>query len=130
MAFKSGIQSVSMFGECSPFNSTSEFNYLALSYFGDNPLNSTGDFARDVMAPLLGGSYDNALRFLEFGTLVKEPEKIAGAVQEIAKISAGIKDAEALRRWIYLANYLNSYDWEFQHTRKAASAAKLNLDMM
>ena len=82
------------------------------------------------MTPLLGGSYDNALRFLQFGTLNREPEKIAGAVQEIAQICAGVKDTEALRRWMYLANYLNSHDWEFQHTKRAANAAKLNLDMM
>ena len=130
MAFRSGMQNVSMFGECSPFSSTSEFNYLALNYFGDNPLNSTDDFARDVMAPRLGGNCDAARKFLQFGVLTKEPEKISAAVQEIMQITAGIKNSEALRRWINLANFLNSYYWEFEHTKRAANAQKLDLDMV
>ncbi len=130
MAFRSGMQSVSMFGECSPLSSTSEFNYLALNYFGDNPLNSTDDFARDVMAPRLGGNCDAARKFLQFGVLTKEPEKISAAVQEIMQITSGIKDSEALRRWINLANFLNSYYWEFEHTKRAANAQKLDLDMV
>ena len=130
LAFKSGMQNVSMFGECSVFNSTSEFNYLALSYFGDNPLNSIENYAQDVMAPRLGGSYDDALSFLKFGVLTKEPAKIPAAVQEITKIAAKVKDSEAVRRWIYLANFLNSYYWEYKHSPEYQAGHKLDLDMV
>jgi len=128
MAYRAGIQNVSMFGECSPFHATSEFNYLALNYFGDHPLNGVADFAREVMAPRLGGDGDRALRFLEFGGLIREPEKIPAAVREIARIAAEVNDPEALRRWLYLANSLESCAWEFQQEKRAVAGGKVDLD--
>ena len=34
------------------------------------------------------------------------------AAREIAKITSGIRDWEILRRWQYLASYLNGFAWE------------------
>ena len=127
----SGMNAVSMFGECSPFHSNSEFNYLALSYFGDNPNAGLEDFAEDIMAPRLGGKKQLALDYLEFAELIKDQEKIPAAAVKIAKIISSIAhDYSALRRWNYLASFLNSYYWEFSHENRTVSGEKINLDMM
>jgi hypothetical protein len=129
LSFKSGMQGVSVFGECSPFHANAEFNYLALRYFADHPLDSLRNFAENIMAPLLGG-VALAESYLEFGILNKTPEKIPAAVKEIAKIISGIKDCDALRRWCYLASFLNSFYWESTQFNSEKSGSKVNLDIM
>ena len=114
LSYKSGIQGVSLFGEGSVYHTNVEMNYLALEYFSDHPENSLADFAEDVMSPLLGGKL-RAEKYLEFGVLNKTPEKIPAAAAEIAKIMQGITDYDVIRRWEYLASFLNSFYWEFRH---------------
>ena len=111
LSLESGLDGVSIFGEYAPFHTNSEFNYLALEYFADDPHASIDNYIRDVMAPLLGGEeyahvYYNAAR------LHLEPERIPEVSFAAAKIAAGIKDYETLRRWQYLASFLNGYYWE------------------
>ena len=118
LSYAAGIQGVSMFGEISPFHANTEFNYLALQYFADHPMDSIHSFAEQVMAPRLGGTA-LAERYLELGALNKTPEKIPSAVREIAKIIPGVTDDDALRRWSYLASFLNSYYWESVQEKKA-----------
>lgn len=113
LSYEAGLDAVSMFGETSPFHTNSEFNYLALEYFADNPRASVQDFAKDVMASRLGG-VAKAETYYEFATLYRDIEKVPKAVAEIGKIVGETKDGEALRRWLYLGNFLNSYYWEVQ----------------
>ena len=113
-SYMSGLDGVSMFGENSPFHANSEFNYLALTYFSEHPLAEVAHFARDEMAPRLGG-WEYAQKWLEFAELYKSPAKVPAAVAEIAKIVSGISDYEVQRRWFRLADFLNAYRWESEH---------------
>ena len=108
-----GLDSVSMFGEISPFHTNAEFNYLALEYFADNPDNSLGSYVEDVMAPMLGG-VDVAYTYGEYAKLYFTPEKIPKAVADIAKIAASQTDYDIIRRWQYLANFLNSFYYDIR----------------
>ena len=129
LSFESGMQGVSIFGESSPFHTNTEFNYLALQYFADHPMDSLHDFAKNVMASRLGGTA-LAETYLEFGVFHKNPEKIPVAVKEIAKIIPGIKDSDALRRWCYLVSFLNSFHWESIQSDNEKNGTKVNLDML
>ena len=108
------MTAVSIFGECSPFHANTEFNYLALSYFGDRPQAAFADFVADEMAPRLGGDPERAARYAEFAKLTAEPAKIPAAVAEIVRIAAEVAaDHDAARRWTYLASFLDAYCYEF-----------------
>ena len=120
LSFDAGIDAVSMFGEQAPYHTNAEFNYLALQYFSDAPFASMDSFAEDVMAPRLGGA-EVAKRYLELASLNKEPEKIPAAVTEIAHIASKMKEYDVVRRWQYLAWFLNSYCWEHRMSETAAS---------
>lgn len=112
LSHASGLDAVSMFGEASPFHTNSEFNYLALEYFADNPSAKMESFVTDVMAPRLGGR-DIAARYYEMAYCIRTDwQKIPAYTREIAQIQAGITGDEQLRRWQYLANFLQSFYWE------------------
>ena len=111
LSYDSGLQAVSIFGENSPFHTNAEFNYLAFEYFADHPHASTESFIRDAMAPLLGGE-DVAAFYYQSASLQDIPDKIPSVVREIGKITNSVKDYEILRRWQYLASYLNGFYWE------------------
>lgn len=113
LSYESGIDAVSMFGENSPYYANSEFNYLALEYFADNPYASMESFMQDIMAPRLGG-VAKAETYNEIARLHLNLPKIPQATSEIAKIVAELKDTEAVRRWLNLGDFLNSYYWEKQ----------------
>ena len=107
-----GAQAVSMFGEGSPFHTNAEFNYLALQYFANDPDATVEQFADEVMAPRLGGK-TLAEAYLKIAVEGKsEPEKVPVFSKEIAKFLAGLQEQEAIRRWFWLASYLNSVHWE------------------
>lgn len=129
LSFESGVQGVSIFGEGAPFHTNVEFNYLALQYFADHPMDSLHSFAENVMAPLLGGT-ELAGIYLEYGLLNKIPEKIPDAVKKIAGIIHGIKDYETLRRWCYLSSFLNAFYWESTQFGNEKRIEKHSLDMM
>lgn len=114
LSYESGIDAVSMFGENCPYYANSEFNYLALEYFADFPHASMKDFAEDVMAPRLGG-VSQAETYCEFAKLHADLPKVPKAVSDIAKIASGLNDTEAVRRWINLGDFLNTYYWENQN---------------
>lgn len=111
LSYLSDLQAVSIFGESSPFHTNAEFNYLALEYFADHPLASTESFVHDVMSPLLGGD-DIAVFYFHAASCLDMPQKIPEIVTEIGKISSSLKKYESLRRWQYLASYLNGFYWE------------------
>lgn len=129
LSFEAGMPGVSIFGESSPFHTNAEFNYLALEYFADHPTASLQSFAENVMAPLLGGTA-LAETYLEFGYLNKQPEKIPAAVREIARIIPRIKKEDALRRWFYLASFLNSFYWEGVQSGYEKTNRKVNLESL
>ena len=127
----SGMTAVSIFGECSPFHANTEFNYLALSYFGDNPQAPLSAFIEDVMKPRLGGSSAQAERYVEFAALTADPAKIPAAVAEIAKIIGRLGgNHDAVRRWMYLGSFLNAYHYEFLQQNSARTGEKVNLDLI
>lgn len=109
----SGLDAVSMFGEVSPFHANAEFNYLALQYFADTPDASMAAFAKDVMAPRLGG-VDRAADWLAWCRLEHDAAKIPYATAKIAKVAADATDAEVRRRWLQLAARLESFYWEWE----------------
>lgn len=114
LAQLSGMTAVSIFGECSPFHANTEFNYLALSYFGDRPQAAFADFVADEMAPRLGVDFGLAARYAKFAKLTADPAKIPAAIREIVRIAAEVSgDYDAARRWTYLASFLNAYHYEF-----------------
>ena len=113
LSYDSGLDAVSMFGETSPYHTNAEFNYLALEYFADNPHNSVADFAEDVMASRLGG-VQNAKKWGEYSGLYRETDLIPAAIKDITKIAARESDLDVIRRWNYLANFLNSYHYEIK----------------
>lgn len=111
LSYKSGINGVSIFGENAPFHTNAEFNYLALEYFADHPTASIKDYIRDVMAERLGG-VAQAEFYYEIAGLNDDVDKIPNAVSKVSKITSEIKEYETLRRWQYIASYLNGYYWE------------------
>ena len=124
LSYESGLQAVSMFGENAPFHVNAEFNYLAMTYFADHPHATTEDYIKDVMAPRLGGEELGAM-YYEMAPLIEtNMDAIPNAVTKIASVTAKIKDYDTLRRWQYLASYLNGYYWE----EKQAVASKAAVD--
>lgn len=131
MVSLSGMNTVSMFGETSPFHANTELNYRALSYFGDNPLASNEEFAEDVMRELLGCSADCAMQYLQFADFVTIPEKIPDAVNEISKIIKSVSgNFEALRRWMYLGSFLSAFYFEHMQQIKALKHGQIDLDLL
>ena len=125
------MNTVSMFGETSPFHANTELNYRALSYFGDNPLASNEEFAEDVMRELLGCSADCAMQYLQFADFVTIPEKIPDAVNEISKIIKSVSgNFEALRRWMYLGSFLSAFYFEHMQQIKALKHGQIDLDLL
>jgi hypothetical protein len=107
----SGLQGVSLFGESSHFHPNVEFNYLAFSYFTDHPMASIEKYADTVMAKRLGGKC-LAEKYLNFASACREPHRILEIQKEIINILGHLKDFEQIRRWEYLASFLNAYYWE------------------
>jgi hypothetical protein len=111
LSYKSGLNGVSIFGESAPFHTNAEFNYLALEYFSDNPCATIFDYIDDVMTPRLGGK-SFAEFYYDISGLQSNIESIPQAVRSISKITADITEYDQLRRWQYIASYLNGYYWE------------------
>ena len=114
LTYDSGLDSVSMFGEISPYHTNSEFIYLALEYFADNPHSSLHSFVEDIMAPRLGG-ISEAETYKEYADYYMEIDKIPKAIADIAKITVAQTDYEVVRRWQYLASFLNSFYFEIKN---------------
>ena len=107
----SGLSGVSIFGESSPFHTNAEFNYLALEYFADRPEATSNDFIYDVMAPRLGG-VSRAEYYYEIAALHENTAAIPDAVSKISTVTADLSDYDQLRRWQYIASFLNGYYYE------------------
>ena len=126
----SGMNAVSIFGECSPFHANTEFNYLALSYFGDDPQASLDSFMEDVMKPRLGGSVQLAADYAAWAGLTADPAKIPATVESIVSLLGKISgDHEAVRRWMWLASFLNTYYFEFMQRNSTRGGERINLDV-
>ena len=112
LSHSAGLDSVSMFGETSVYHSNAEFNYLALEYFADHPNNTNDDFISDIMADRLGGKSKAEFYFESANVFRSDYRKIPGVVSDIARITTELTDYNAIRRWQYLAHFLNSYYFE------------------
>ena len=125
----SGMDSVSLFGECSPFHANTEFNYLALSYFGDDPQAPLSSFMEDIMKPRLGGSLQLAADYTAWAGLTADPAKIPAAVDSITALLPKLsRDHEAVRRWIWLASFLNAYHFEYTQQNRIERTDRIDLD--
>jgi len=110
----SGFDSISLFGEVSPFHTGAELNYLALADFGspENPTADLASFEQRIGGPLLGG-VDQAQDFIRFARLLDS--RFPGDRQQIPAALTSIYSrlptlpADAARRWCWLANQLASY---------------------
>lgn len=104
-----GCDSLSLFGEVSPFHTGAELNYLALADYGSarNPRAGLESYLADVAGPLLGGA-DAAREYLAFARLLDDRAKIPAALESIRKRLSGLQ-GEPARRWIWLANHLASF---------------------
>ena len=104
-----GFDTISLFGEVSPFHAGAELNYLALADFGsrDNPKADLDDFLDRVADPLLGGE-GSGRDFLRYARLLENRDKIPTALAEIS-VRLPTLPPEAARRWIWLANFLASF---------------------
>lgn len=104
-----GPDTMSLFGEVSPFHTGAELNYLALQNFGSaaNPDADMDLFLQDVAGPLLGGE-TNARAFLAYAKLRSEPDRIPQVLKEIYGRCGSLPAAQA-RRWVWLGNFLASF---------------------
>ena len=120
----SGFDTISLFGEVSPFDTGTELNYLALENYGSaaNPNSELELFLNEVAAPLLGGP-KYAHDFLGYARLSDNRSKMksgnggeglgtvpAKALKEIYA-RCGSLPPDVARRWVWLANYLASADY-------------------
>ncbi len=128
LSHSAGIDSVSMFGEISPYHSNAEFNYLALEYFADNPRNSNDDFILDVMSDMLGGKQNAEFYFENANLFRTDYKKIPQIASDIAKITASLTDYSAIRRFQYLAHFLNSYYFELSRGTEISTMIKRDSD--
>lgn len=53
-----------------------------------------------------------AKRWGEYSSLYRDTDKIPAAIKDISRIAAAESDYNIVRRWHYLANFLNSYYYE------------------
>ncbi len=110
----SGFDSISLFGEVSPFHTGAELNYLALADFGGagNPQADRAVFEQRIAAPILGGA-DHAREFIRFARLLdarfpEDRKQIPEALRSIYSRLASLPPPAA-RRWVWLANKLASH---------------------
>ncbi len=106
-AHETGFEGLTIWGEPSPYNTSTELSYNAFTRFSWDPTLSWEDWLRNDAGPLLGGE-DAARQYIDLATILDqnlEPE--AG---ELDRISAEALDAarsgsgEVSRRWLWLAD--------------------------
>lgn len=105
--YRMGMRGLTVWGEPSDYNGTTEISYLAFARFGWNPELTWGEFiARDV-APLFGGA-EPAQRFIAIAEEIDAEARLSSqrleelmgeAVSALSKAALGPR-----RRWLSLAN--------------------------
>ena len=70
------------------------------------------------MAPRLGGK-ENAEMYLNFGRFPDFPKNIPWGVTQIAKLLGkfSMNDYDIIRRWEWLASFLNTFYWEWRSNK-------------
>ena len=62
--------------------------------------------------------------------LTADPAKIPAAVESIISLLGKISgDQEAVRRWMWLASFLNTYYFEFTRQNRVERAGRVELDV-
>ncbi|MHB1484050.1 MAG: hypothetical protein ACYCYI_05245 [Saccharofermentanales bacterium] len=104
-----GIDTISIWGEVSPFYAGTELNYLAHENFGsvENPGASLDVFLKEVAGPLLGGE-DYARDYLRYARLYKTDQKTIAAALPDIYARCGKLPVDAAKRWAWLAGFLSS----------------------
>ncbi|NLG14240.1 MAG: hypothetical protein GX561_08555 [Lentisphaerae bacterium] len=111
LSYTSGFNAVSLFGEDSTYYPNVEFNYLALRYFADNPMNTLQQFADDVMAPKLGSTM-LAQDYVNMAMNAKKAELLPKFQRDIVAILSSLTNPEHIRRWINFADFIGTLAWE------------------
>jgi hypothetical protein len=104
-AHETGFEGLTMWGEPSPYNTSTELSYNAFARFTWDPTLSWDDWLRADAGPLLGGE-EAAKRFIELATtLDRSPgldaatlDRITGEALDAARSGSG----EVSRRWLWL----------------------------
>ncbi|GAB5510438.1 MAG: hypothetical protein Rhims3KO_18390 [Hyphomicrobiales bacterium] len=102
-----GMNGLTIWGEVSDYNATSEISYLAFSRFGWSPTLTWEEFVSRDVAPLFG-SHEDADRFIEIAEEIDANASLpverldALANDAMAKVSG--TSSQAVRRWLSLAN--------------------------
>lgn len=104
---------ISLFGECSPYNTNNELNYLAGVYFSKAPTASMDDFLRDVATEMLGG-YESSGLYLHINGRLNDRNYDQDYMDAIAdRIASSTGDVR--RRWVWFASYYASIVWDEEH---------------
>ena len=106
-----GFDTISLFGEVSPFNTGAELNYRALENYGStaNPKADLEVFLTNVAAPLLGGD-KYAHDYLRYARLTDNRPEIPAALKGIYS-RCGSLPPDVARRWVWLGSYLASFSY-------------------
>jgi hypothetical protein len=105
-AHEAGFEGLTVWGEPSPYNASTELSYNAFARFTWDPVLSWDDWLKHDAGPMFGGE-DAASRYIELsetldGSLNLETsslERIAGEALDGARSASG----EVSRRWLWLA---------------------------
>lgn len=102
-----GMQGLTVWGEPSDYNATSEISYLAFARFGWNPSLTWDEFVFGDVAPLFG-SVENANRFIEITEEIDAnsslPVARLDALADAALEMIPAASPDMTRRWLWLAN--------------------------
>ncbi|MFC4224251.1 glycoside hydrolase family 20 zincin-like fold domain-containing protein [Lysinibacter cavernae] len=104
------MQGLTVWGEPSPYNVSSELSYLAFGRFGYDSSLTWADFVASDIAPRVGGAGEaeafislmqemDANQFLDVGRLT--------AIRDEALSAASSQSGEAVRRWLWLSERAN-----------------------
>lgn len=104
LAYQTGMQGMTIFGEVSSFNPANEINYLAFSRFCWNPRLKWDDFVKNDLAPILGG-IPEALKFLELLKVKEDRASLSCALNEAREIARSTH-GDVYRRWVCLQDRL------------------------
>jgi hypothetical protein len=104
LAFRTGLQGATIFGEASAFNVVNEINYLAFARFGYDATLTWEQFLERDLAPKLGGIEATQV-YLRLLRIENNVEQLTAGIAEARKIAASMDD-DVYRRWLWLQNRL------------------------
>jgi hypothetical protein len=105
LAYATGLQGATIFGEVSAFSTVNEINYLAFARFGYEAGLTWERFVAEDLGPLLGG-VEAAEYYLNLLVVPPRRQALTQAVHQAREIAV-LQSGEVYRRWVWLQNRLN-----------------------